>query len=170
VGHPVGPDDYEELRRLFQDERVGETMAGTRSDAEVAAIVDHDADHWSRHGYGHWVWRDATTAEFVGRGGLRTLSLLGRVETEVGYAVVPDRWREGLATEMAAASVAHAFADAELDALVSFTLPTNVGSRKVMEAVGFSYDRDFTHAGLPHVLYRLTRAGPVSSDRPPVPG
>ena len=159
VGHPVGPDDLDDFRTLFQDEQVAETMAGTRSDAEVAAIVERDADHWARHGYGQWAWQDAATGAFVGRGGLRTLPLLGRVETEVGYALLPRWWRQGVATEIAQASVRYAFDEAGLDALVSFTLPTNVGSRKVMEAAGFTYDRDITHADLPHVLYRLARAG-----------
>lgn len=157
VGEPVAPRDLDDFRSLFQDERVGVTMGGTRSDEEVALIVERDMHHWERHGFGHWSWRDATSGAFVGRGGLRTLALLGRVETEVGYAVVPGRWREGLATEMAAASVAHAFDAADLDALVCFTQPHNTGSLRVMEAVGFLYERDFTHAGLPHVLYRLRR-------------
>ena len=134
-------------------------MNGTRSDAEVDAILERDVDHWERHGYGHWAWRalDPEAGGFVGRGGLRTLPLLGRVETEVGYALLPTWWRRGLATEIAAASVRHAFEEVGLTSLVSFTQPTNVGSRRVMEAVGFVYDRDFTHAGLPHVLYRLAR-------------
>ena len=43
-----------------------------------------------------------------------------------------------------------------LDEIVSFTLAGNVASRGVMEQLGFSYDREVEHAGLPHVLYRLT--------------
>jgi RimJ/RimL family protein N-acetyltransferase len=170
VGHPIGPDDLDDMRTLFQDLEVAETMNGTRSDAEVAVIVERDADQWARHGYGQWAWQDAVSGAFVGRGGLRALPLLGRVETEVGYALLPRWWRLGLATEIAAASVRHAFDEVGLEALVAMTLPTNVGSRRVMEAVGFTYDRDITHAGLPHVLYRLARADRVSSDRPPVPG
>jgi RimJ/RimL family protein N-acetyltransferase len=38
---------------------------------------------------------------------------------------------------------------------VSFTLPHNAASRRVMEKAGLTYERDITHAGLPHVLYRL---------------
>jgi RimJ/RimL family protein N-acetyltransferase len=42
-----------------------------------------------------------------------------------------------------------------LDDIVAFTLPTNDASRRVMEKLGFSYERDIEHAGMPHVLYRL---------------
>ena len=76
MGHPVGPEDLDDFRALFQDLQVAETMAGARSDEEVAAIVERDADHWARHGFGMWAWRDAATDLFVGRGGLRTLGLL----------------------------------------------------------------------------------------------
>ena len=38
---------------------------------------------------------------------------------------------------------------------VSFTLPDNVASRRVMEKLGFRFERDTPYAGLPHVLYRL---------------
>ena len=39
--------------------------------------------------------------------------------------------------------------------IVSFALPTNRASRRVMEKVGFKYERDILHLNLPHVLYRL---------------
>ena len=157
VGHPVGPGDLDDLRALFQDERVGATLGGTRSEAEVEAIVDHDARHWARHGYGVWAWHEPESGRFVGRAGLRTLPLLGSVETEVAYALMPEWWRRGLGTEMAVASVDYAFETAGLDALVAFTMPTNAGSRRVMENAGFVFDREFTYANLPHVLYRLTK-------------
>ncbi len=38
--------------------------------------------------------------------------------------------------------------------VVAFTLPTNLGSRGVVEKVGFTYEREITWANLPHVLYR----------------
>jgi ribosomal-protein-alanine N-acetyltransferase len=43
--------------------------------------------------------------------------------------------------------------------VVAFTLPTNWASRRVMEKVGFTFERDIVHAGLRHVLYRI--ANPV---------
>jgi hypothetical protein len=35
------------------------------------------------------------------------------------------------------------------------SLPTNCASRRVMEKVGLSFERDIVHANLPNVLYRL---------------
>ena len=41
--------------------------------------------------------------------------------------------------------------------LVSFTLPHNAPSRRIMERLGMTYERDGEYAGLPHVFYRLTK-------------
>jgi len=62
--------------------------------------------------------------------------------------------------------VRYAFETLQLDALVSFTVPANLRSRRVMEEIGMTRDpaEDFDHPKLPpshplrrHVLYRLTR-------------
>ena len=37
----------------------------------------------------------------------------------------------------------------------SWTLPTNLASQRVMEKLGFRYERDFEFAGLRHRFYRL---------------
>jgi RimJ/RimL family protein N-acetyltransferase len=42
-----------------------------------------------------------------------------------------------------------------LERIVAFTLPHNKASRTVMEHCVFTYNRDITHANLPHVLYIL---------------
>jgi len=39
--------------------------------------------------------------------------------------------------------------------VVAVTLPVNARSRRVMEKVGMTYDRDWLHADIPHVLYRV---------------
>ena len=61
--------------------------------------------------------------------------------------------------------VASASQQLRLASLVSFTVPANVRSRRVMEKLGMTYDAsdDFDHPGLPdghvlrrHVLYRLS--------------
>ena len=70
------------------------------------------------------------------------------------------------ATRPGAAALAVAQRDLGLRELVSFTLPDNTGSRRVMEKLGFSHDRDIIHAGLPHVLYRQTLTRLPSSPGP----
>ena len=51
-------------------------------------------------------------------------------------------------------SVRIGFTQLKLPELISFTQVTNLASRRVMEKAGFHYERDFTYANTPHVLYR----------------
>ena len=73
------------------------------------------------------------------------------------YAVMAEFWSKGVATEIATVSLKVAFERIGIGNIVAFTLPTNWASRQVMEKVGLRYERDITHAGLPHVLYRIKR-------------
>jgi RimJ/RimL family protein N-acetyltransferase len=66
----------------------------------------------------------------------------------------------------AAAALGFGFGDLGLDEIVSFTVPANERSRRVMEGLGMrrAAAGDFEHPGLPaghplrrHVLYRLAR-------------
>jgi ribosomal-protein-alanine N-acetyltransferase len=71
-----------------------------------------------------------------------------------------------LATEGARAAIRYGFENLKLDSVVSFTVPANLRSRRVMEKLGMTHDPrdDFDHPRLPaghplrrHVLYRIKR-------------
>ena len=75
-------------------------------------------------------------------------------------------WGKGYATEAALACLQFGFDELGLDEIVSFTVPNNLRSRKVMEKIGMVRDLqgDFNHPKLAvdhplslHVLYRITK-------------
>src|SRR5262249_25029118 len=151
------PSHAEELFLLLRDPRVAKTLTPTGEPPTEAVVLDGlrtKIEHWDRHGFGLWLLRDRATGEMVGRGGLQYTFVGGHSEVEVGWAIVPERWGQGLATELAVLSVQVACHDLGLSEIVAFTQPGNVASRRVMEKAGFLYERDLIHAGLPHVLYR----------------
>ena len=156
-GEPVAERHHAALCALLGDPRVGATLGGVADAGAVTAQIAALASHWERHGFGYWMWFDRETGEPVGRGGLSRTHVGGRDEVEVGWAVRPERWGEGHATEMGDAAVAFAFDRLGLDDVVAYTLPDNRSSRRVMEKLGFQYERDVVHANLPHVLYRRRR-------------
>ena len=155
VAEPISAAHQDDMLRLLCDPKVAATLGGPPSPARVAAMIEAQSAQFDRHGYGFWVWRDRTTGEVVARGGIQHTHVGDRDEVEVGWAVVSHRWGEGLATELGEASVRAAFDEHGLEELVAFTLPDNVASRRVMEKLGMTYERDVVHADLPHVLYRL---------------
>lgn len=158
VGVRPQPEHGGEVVALWRHPRVIPTLWPTPAgptDAEVHEINDRTIAHWERHGYGPWILRDRTTNAMVGRGGLARTRIAGHEEVEVQWAIVPERWGQGLATELAQQAIDVAFDELGLQTIVTFTLPDNAASRRVMEKTGFAYEQDTIHAGLPHVLYRL---------------
>jgi len=83
---------------------------------------------------------------------------------EIGWRLARPWWGQGLATEGAQAALAYGFGRLSLPEIVSFTVPGNVRSRRVMEKLGMRYSEDFEHPRIEaghllrrHVLYRLSR-------------
>ena len=169
------PDHLPELEVLLRDPRVSRWVSATAeppSVDEVASGLAAKVEHWERYGFGLWLLRDRSTGEMVGRGGLQHTFVAEMHEIEVGWAIVPGRWGEGLGTELARTSLEVAFEQLHLLQVVAFTLPDNVASRRVMEKAGFRFEREIEHVGLPHVLYGCRArewegagAGPGGADR-----
>jgi RimJ/RimL family protein N-acetyltransferase len=85
---------------------------------------------------------------------------------EIGWRLAFEHWGQGLATEGARAVLSYGFETLGLEQIVSFTVPANVRSRRVMEKLGMTHDPrdDFDHPSLAeghrlrkHVLYRIKR-------------
>jgi len=159
------PEHGPEQLRLLLDPRVSATLwprVQPPTELDVLDGLSAKVEHWNRHGFGMWLLRDRDTGEMVGRGGLQYTFTAGLNDVEAGWAIIPARWGQGLATELAHACVEVAFRCLALLEIVAFTLPDNLASRRVMEKSGFAYEREIVHAGLPHVLYRHGRVGRTS--------
>jgi ribosomal-protein-alanine N-acetyltransferase len=128
--------------------------SGPRTADQANALIDRFLGHWADHGYGMWYWTERESGEFVGQVGFQHAEVQGERHVEIGWTLMPTQQGKGYATEAATAVLAHGFDALDLDEVVSFTLPHNSASRRVMEKIGLTYDRDFSHVGLPHVLYR----------------
>ena len=146
--------DWDDFARMHQNPKVMATLGGLWTEDKLRAWFEKVLAHWEKHQFGWWMARDLESGVFLGRGGLATMTVDGRNEVEVGYGFLPEFWGRGLATELARESVRVGFGALRLPELVSFTLVSNLASRRVMEKVGFRYERDFVYFDLPHVLYR----------------
>lgn len=155
VGARLRAEDFDALCAMHRDPAVMATLGGVRTDERTRAFLAENLQHWTEHGFGLWIFRARTTGAFVGRGGLRHVVLEGQSEVEVTYALAREAWGKGFATEIATAALDVAFRQLALRDLVAFAIPENVASRRVMEKVGFRYERDIVHQDQRHVLYRI---------------
>jgi RimJ/RimL family protein N-acetyltransferase len=131
-------------------------------------LVDRIEDHFGQHGFGLWATELSGSDQFIGYIGL-AIPRFHAVFTpcvEIGWRLARAHWGQGLATEGARAAARFAFDRLGLPEVVSFTVPSNVRSRRVMEKLGMTHHvgDDFDHpsiaSGHPmrrHVLYRLMR-------------
>lgn len=145
---------------LFADPAVAATLwpgalGGARTPRQASAILAADIGHWQRDSFGPWVFFEEATGAFVGRGGLRHCKIAGSDCVELLYALRPEAWGEGRATEIAFLSLTCA-GDLGLPEIVGMTLLTNLASRRVLWKAGLRFDRVQTHAGLPHWFGRLS--------------
>lgn len=153
VAEPIAPHHITELCRMHRDEQVMATLGGLRDDEASAQFLASSVAHWRSHGFGLWVWRDPANGAFVGRAGIRRITLGDKPEIELAYALMAEYWNRGLATEIGHALLAEAQARG-LNDVVAFTLTTNLASQRVMQKLGMRYERDISHFELPHALYR----------------
>jgi len=163
-------DDREPFATLNADPRVMEHMPETLTRGQSDAFVDSIEACWDGRGWGLWAIEVPEVAPFVGYTGLWPADhITGAPAVEVGWRLAHEHWGRGYATEAAREALRVGFEEIRLDEIVSFTVPQNERSRRVMERIGLQHDppRDFDHprvdpAAHPelvrHVLYRLERA------------
>lgn len=148
------PDHLAELCAMHRDARVMATLGGVRSDEATRNFLATNLTHWERHGYGLWVLRDEG-GRFLGRAGIRHLTILGEPEIELAYAFLTGYWGRGLATEIARALLGLAWAQLHLSSLVAWTGDANLASQRVLQKIGFSFEQAFDYENEPCVLYRV---------------
>ena len=147
---------------MFADPRVTATGSAGRATATRvrAAARPHGIDHWDRPRLrARGSSRDRRRRRSpVGWVGARTTTDVGGPRgVESAATIAADRWRRGPRDGGRATRASRsASPTAGSTSSCAFTMVDNVASRGVMEKLGFAYDCDVEHAGLPHVLYRLT--------------
>ena len=170
-------DDLEPFAAINADPLVMEHYPSTLTRSQSDAFVDRIETSWRERGWGLWAVEVVTDpggaaggpAGFVGYTGLWPADHVGPGLVEVGWRMAHAAWGRGYAPEAAEAALRLGFVDLGLDQIVSFTVPQNTNSRRVMEKIGLRHrpERDFDHplvdpATSPslvrHVLYAIDRA------------
>jgi RimJ/RimL family protein N-acetyltransferase len=162
-------EDLPAFAALNSDPRVMEYMPKVLGRAESDASAERINKHFVRYGFGLWAVEVIGVADFIGFTGLSVPRFEAHFTpcVEIAWRLAHDHWGFGYATEAARAARDYGFRHLELEQIVSFTVPANQRSRKVMEHIGMTHspDDDFQHPLLPeghrlrhHVLYRLARS------------
>jgi RimJ/RimL family protein N-acetyltransferase len=160
--------DRAPFAQMCADPHVMRHFASTLTREECDRMIDRNLAHFDRHGFGLWAAELRATGSFIGFIGLSVPGFQARFMpcVEIGWRIAAPYWNQGLATEGARAVLRYAFDTLGLSEVVSFTVPDNLPSRRVMEKLGLTHHDadDFDHPNLPeghpqrrHVLYRIRK-------------
>ena len=95
------------------------------------------AARFEQDGFAPWTAVHRVDGCVVGWGGLNRDPAAPKWGTEVSYFVHRNYWGQGLAGEIVAASLSHAFEDLVLPQVGAFTHPRNRASARVLLRAGF---------------------------------
>ncbi len=149
---------------LNADPSVMAWMPAALTLAESNALAQSIQVGLQQNAFGLWAVEVRESQTFIGFVGLSEPAWQAHFTpcVEIGWRLQATAWGQGYATE--AANVV--LKSLHLPEVVSFTVPDNRRSRRVMEKLGMRHDpaENFLHPKLPqahplsrHVLYRLER-------------
>src|SRR5947209_15086396 len=128
---PLTREDFAWLFALYADAEVMRYIGrGPRTEEESRRNLDWLLAHGERLPFGYWVLREHSTGERVG-GAVLMIRREG-APVELGFMLARPAWGRGLATQVARALVAHAFADLTLPELQAFIDVENGASAAVL--------------------------------------
>ena len=133
----------EDVDVLFEIQGNREAMRYTH-----AASSREDCARWHRAyaalestlGFAPWTLVLRAEGRVIGWGGLNVDPFEPGWGIELSYYLHPMHWGQGYATELVRATLQHAFATLELEAVGAFVRPANVASTRVLEKCGMTLE------------------------------
>ncbi len=149
------PTHLPDLLMLHQDPRAMAELGGVRDEAETSRYLTRNLDHWADHGFGIWMLRETGGDHSIGRVVLRWLSAENVDDVEIGFALLPDYWGRGIATEAALFCLELARLELDLRTLIGITTLENHASQRVLSKLGLRHDSEVPVNGTKCLLYRI---------------
>ena len=126
------------LRRLTRADRPA--LAGLDW-LDTDRVLERCLADYQRYGHAFWAVVIRDTGAFAGVCGLLVQEVEGTIEHEVGYHLLPDFHRQGIASEAARAVMDYAFAELGRRRVISIIMPDNAASIGVARKNGLRYER-----------------------------
>ena len=153
----ITPDDLPWLIEMRTPEPVARYIGGSKwqNPEALTKRMDFYLECYEKFGYGISIMELKSTGQPIGTSGLQPLEETG--EIEVGYNMSERFWGQGYGTECAMAWLRFGFEKGGLQRIVAVAHPENVGSWRVMEKCGMSYERNEEHYGIDAVFYAINK-------------
>lgn len=159
------PDDADELYRIYSEPELFKYMSNEKPLLweQTQKVIDLFTENWRQHQFGVWAVVHKKHQKLIGHCGFKFLE--NTQEVQIGYLLLKPYWGRGLATEAASAAMMYGFEVANLRKIVAIAKPENLASRRVMEKLGMTYEKDAYHYNNHVVYYSLLRETYKSNTR-----
>lgn len=139
---PLAANDADFIVELLNDpsfiQNIGDRNVRTMEDAEKYILNGHVASY-EKNGFGLCLVVLKETGESIGMCGLIQRDQLDDVD--LGYAYLPRFWGKGYAVEAAKATLEFGWQTVGLKRIVAITDPSNTPSNRVLEKLGFAFEK-----------------------------
>jgi len=143
--------DYEEVKKLYTDERVRQFLGGIVEEQIYRAKFTDMCDVNNKGLY--WVIRQKDSDQFIG---LVSLSLHhDGISTEISYQLLPGWWGCGYGTEVAQGIINYAFKELGLKRVVAETQTANKASCQMLKKVGMSLEETIERFGAEQSIFSI---------------
>jgi RimJ/RimL family protein N-acetyltransferase len=152
---PLVPADAADYAAMRFHPEVARWLSPASGDPVEAArgSIGRFAEQWDERGYSPWAI--FVEGRLIGHCGLNHVPEFEA--TEVLWALHPDGWGKGYATEAARAAVSFGFDAIGLSTIFAITKPDNSNSQAVVKRLGLGYRRNVTYRGFEARWFDITR-------------
>lgn len=136
-------DDAEEGYRIWSDAEVMRYIGTGQPNADVEQTrgwLNRMITHQEKHGFCFWAVLEKESGQLLGSCGM-AYQLDGGLPIEFGYTLARSHWGRGLATEAAGACLRYIFENLPVPEIAASVDSRNVASQRVLEKIGFVYQR-----------------------------
>ena len=154
---PYTHDDLEELIEMRTDPEVYRYLGGPerQNRVEITKRLDFYLQCYEKLGFGMSAMILKENGETIGGSGLQPLEDTG--EIEVGYSLKKNYWRRGIGYECANAWLRYGFGVAGLERIVAVADKENVGSWRIMEKCGMTFEGTKIAYGMECKFYAISK-------------
>ncbi len=150
---PINPNDKLDLFSMCDDINVWQYLGGVSTAERHRKNIQHLENLAPEFCSSRWTIRNKTNNLFLGYTSLDTHH--DGDDMELSYMLLSNHWGNGYATEAAREIIRYAFNEKRLDRLVAEAQSVNLGSRHVLEKLGFYKIKELTRFNAEQTLYAL---------------
>ena len=157
-------DDQENFYRINSHPKVMEYIRPVKNQEETDHFLKLNIEQYNTEPkYGRWAAIEKSTGIAVGS--FAIIPIEGTAKMQVGYALMPEYWGKGYATELARSGVHYFFGNTVIDVVYAVAEQPNTASENVLFKVGFTISGYRMEEGKKLIEYSLGREKFMQSNK-----